>query len=229
MFSPDDVAQMRKTTHSVARDNVIFETGLFMGEYGRDRVFVVQPRDIPDFHILTDLSGFTTVTYEAERAIRKEEVRGAVATAASEIQKGIANSTWSMLKLKIKAKSKLEVAGKIHPLKIEIEINNRHPYPVTLQSMDFQLADGLRFAANSSEEQHKPLFLRIEKDCVHKYKEQITIEKGEQVFSCWIPIDESISEEVLKNAIAAKNTGSWRYRCIWIKEHVIVCNYEVQF
>ncbi len=228
IFSPDDAADMRKATLSVARDNVVFETGLFMGEHGRDRVFIVQPRDIPNFHVLTDLSGFTTVTYESERATRQDELTGAVAAAAGEIKRGIKNSTWSQLKLNIKARSKAE-EGKIYPLKIEFEIKNTHVYPVTIQSINFILGDGLKFAPNSSEEQHKPLFLKVKQNSSHQYTEQVTVEHGEQLMSCWLPLDPIIGEKVLRNAIEGGQIGTWTFRCIWIKEHVTVCKYEVKF
>src|SRR4051794_36615175 len=54
VFSDDDITKMRNEEHSVTRDNVVFESGLFMGELGKDRVFIVKPRDVTDFHLLTD-------------------------------------------------------------------------------------------------------------------------------------------------------------------------------
>ena len=44
---PDDQVRIRDRDHQVARDNVVFEMGLFMGKLDRDRVFalVEQPAD----------------------------------------------------------------------------------------------------------------------------------------------------------------------------------------
>jgi predicted nucleotide-binding protein len=60
VFSPDDRAQIRSDKYDIARDNVLFESGLFMGMHGKDRGFIAMPRDNPAFHLPTDLLGFTT-------------------------------------------------------------------------------------------------------------------------------------------------------------------------
>ncbi len=68
VFSPDDVLQIRNQQVSVARDNVIFELGLFVGRLGKRRCFIVVPRNDPDLHLPTDLVGFTPGTYEPDRS-----------------------------------------------------------------------------------------------------------------------------------------------------------------
>jgi hypothetical protein len=67
IFSPDDITRLRGADHRVARDNVVFEFGLFVGKLGPDRCFYVVPRDVPDFHLPTDLLGTTALTYRADR------------------------------------------------------------------------------------------------------------------------------------------------------------------
>ena len=49
------------------RDNVLFELGLFVGSIGKDRCFIVKPRN-DDLHIPTDLLGLTPADYEANRS-----------------------------------------------------------------------------------------------------------------------------------------------------------------
>jgi len=66
VFSPDDIAKIRNTTHSVVRDNVIFEFGLFVGKLTRHRVFFIIPEG-SDLHLPTDFAGITPGKYHATR------------------------------------------------------------------------------------------------------------------------------------------------------------------
>jgi predicted nucleotide-binding protein len=68
VFTPDDTARIRSGVYSVARDNVIFELGLFFGSHDDQKVFLVMPRDVTDFHLPTDLLGITPVKYESRRS-----------------------------------------------------------------------------------------------------------------------------------------------------------------
>lgn len=63
VFSPDDKVLSRGVEALTARDNVVFELGLFMGRLGRSRAFVLQQVNA-NIKMLSDLSGLTTVTYE---------------------------------------------------------------------------------------------------------------------------------------------------------------------
>jgi len=67
VFTPDDIALIRQEAESVVRDNVIFELGLFIGELGQERCFLVAPRSRP-LHIPTDLLGVTPLDFEPERS-----------------------------------------------------------------------------------------------------------------------------------------------------------------
>lgn len=67
LLSSDDLVKMRGQMFGAARDNVLFELGLFMGKLGRDRTFFVMPRD-SDFRIPTDLMGVTGATYDSVHA-----------------------------------------------------------------------------------------------------------------------------------------------------------------
>lgn len=66
IFTPDDLLTIRDKQHFVARDNVVFELGLFIGSLGIDRCYVIKPRGI-DMHIPSDLLGITTADYEPNR------------------------------------------------------------------------------------------------------------------------------------------------------------------
>ncbi|WP_201576806.1 TIR domain-containing protein [Psychrobacter sp. H8-1] len=67
IFAPDDVAVIREEKQHIVRDNVIFELGLFVGAIGKERSFILKPRDI-DIHLPTDLLGVTPADYDANRS-----------------------------------------------------------------------------------------------------------------------------------------------------------------
>lgn len=68
VFSPDDVTQMRGKQNSTVRDNVIYETGLFSGKLGVDKVFFIKPRNHEDLHLPTDMLGMIAGEYDADRS-----------------------------------------------------------------------------------------------------------------------------------------------------------------
>ena len=67
IFTADDASSIRQQEKLVVRDNVLFELGLFVGSIGKDRCFIVKPRNA-DLHIPTDLLGLTPADYEANRS-----------------------------------------------------------------------------------------------------------------------------------------------------------------
>ncbi|EHN67971.1 TIR domain-containing protein [Aliivibrio fischeri] len=67
IFTPDDGLEMRGNTRSAVRDNVLFELGIFIGNLGVERCFIVKPRDV-DLHIPTDLAGVTIADYDSNRS-----------------------------------------------------------------------------------------------------------------------------------------------------------------
>jgi hypothetical protein len=67
IFYPDDLTNLRGNNVSTVRDNVIFETGLFAGKLGIEKVFFLKPRNVVDLHLPTDLLGVTAGEYDAAR------------------------------------------------------------------------------------------------------------------------------------------------------------------
>lgn len=63
ILTPDDLASIREKTATVPRDNVVFELGMFVGRLGRQRCFVIVPKQAQDLHIPSDLAGVTVVSY----------------------------------------------------------------------------------------------------------------------------------------------------------------------
>jgi hypothetical protein len=58
----DDTVTTRGDSQSVARDNVVFELGLFIGALGRERTYVVADRT-RDLQLPSDLAGLTWLPY----------------------------------------------------------------------------------------------------------------------------------------------------------------------
>lgn len=67
IFTPDDVTTIRDQSKNTVRDNVLFELGLFTGALGKERCFIVKPRDI-DLHFPTDLLGLTPADFDGKRS-----------------------------------------------------------------------------------------------------------------------------------------------------------------
>jgi CRP/FNR family transcriptional regulator, cyclic AMP receptor protein len=63
---PDDITEVRGKSSATARDNVIFELGMFIGRIGRQRSFLVEPRG-EEVKLPSDLSGITALGYKYDR------------------------------------------------------------------------------------------------------------------------------------------------------------------
>jgi len=63
VFSPDDLVLMRGQAKPAARDNVVFELGLFIGALGRERCFVIKPKGEDAPRLPTDLLGLEPLEF----------------------------------------------------------------------------------------------------------------------------------------------------------------------
>jgi hypothetical protein len=86
VLSPDDVTESRGESHLAARDNVVFELGMFIGRLGRDRTFMLLPNS-PAVRLPSDLAGITTARYDPRRFDR--EPRAGVGSACTQIRQAI--------------------------------------------------------------------------------------------------------------------------------------------
>lgn len=66
VLAPDDITNIRGDKLSSARDNVIFELGLFMGILGRKRTFIILSSDNKNFRLPTDLNGIGVLYYSED-------------------------------------------------------------------------------------------------------------------------------------------------------------------
>ena len=79
---PDDVTSSRGSSAPTARDNVIFELGLFIGRLGRKRSFLLEPRG-DEVKLPSDLTGITTISY---RSGAKKDLAAAIAPACNQMR-----------------------------------------------------------------------------------------------------------------------------------------------
>jgi predicted nucleotide-binding protein len=91
VFTPDDEIQMRGVSKPVARDNVLFELGLFTGKLTRWRSFVVHPTG-NSISLPSDLLGLTTASYEVADLGDDEALTIALAPIAQQIREAIAQA-----------------------------------------------------------------------------------------------------------------------------------------
>ena len=88
VFNPDDSINIRGEQKLATRDNVILELGLFLGRLGPERSFMFVPRDqLDDFHLPTDLIGFTPATYDSQRP--DQNLRAATGPACNQVREAI--------------------------------------------------------------------------------------------------------------------------------------------
>jgi hypothetical protein len=87
VFTPDDLTTIRNKEVATARDNVVFELGLFIGAIGMDRCYIVKPRGV-DMHLPSDLLGITTADYAADRS--DNDIASALNAACTKIKARVA-------------------------------------------------------------------------------------------------------------------------------------------
>jgi CAP12/Pycsar effector protein, TIR domain len=87
IFGADDLIRIRGAEIPTARDNVVFELGLFIGHLGRDRTFILMPKSSADFHLPTDLLGVSTATFQPPS--RPDRLQAALGPACHDIRLAI--------------------------------------------------------------------------------------------------------------------------------------------
>jgi O-acetyl-ADP-ribose deacetylase (regulator of RNase III) len=90
VLAPDDMTRLRNENFKTARDNVVFELGLFIGRLGRERTYFVIPRGEKTLHLPTDLLGLVAATYNQSRSDLNWPA--AVAPACDQIREALAKN-----------------------------------------------------------------------------------------------------------------------------------------
>jgi len=83
VLTPDDIVVCRGETSPMARDNVLFELGLFIGKIGRDRTFMITDRDA-GIKIPSDLSGISPATFMNPQSGTLQSALGTACTTIEE-------------------------------------------------------------------------------------------------------------------------------------------------
>jgi len=87
ILSSDDVIKIRGSEYQIARDNIVFELGLFIGRLGLERTFFLIPRNSLDMHLPSDLLGLTPAFFDASR--NDGNISAALGPASNQIRKAI--------------------------------------------------------------------------------------------------------------------------------------------
>lgn len=87
VLAPDDLTHFRNTTVYKARDNVVYELGMFVGKLGMERCFLLVPRNADPVSLPTDLAGVTVLQYDGAES----NLQTATNTACSAIRTVIGN------------------------------------------------------------------------------------------------------------------------------------------
>jgi len=94
VLASDDLTSSGDESRPSPRDNVLFESGLFMGVLGRDRVFLVYD-DAVRLKIPSDLAGVTLASYDGSRMAQEPEA--AVRAASRKINDAVTASRYPHL------------------------------------------------------------------------------------------------------------------------------------
>ena len=95
VLAPDDITRFRGENINTARDNVVFELGLFIGRLGRERTYFVVPSGVKDLHLPTDLLGLVAATYNPSRSDLNWSA--AVAPACDQIRDALVRNVQNIL------------------------------------------------------------------------------------------------------------------------------------
>lgn len=82
VITPDDLVQSRGKTYGIPRDNVLFELGLFVGRWGKERTYIVC--DLAKTKLPSDWLGIKVAQFDLDRAKTKETF-AALSPACTEI------------------------------------------------------------------------------------------------------------------------------------------------
>lgn len=131
VFTADDFLEKRKEFFSVARDNVLFEYGLFLGRLGANKAFVLQEKgtELPSDLLGITISQFNTKEEDGKKILDEENLREVLKKLKKRIDENVRLGYLGMLPSTVVAISYFEnfvklVSDWIKDKEPEIEIKN---------------------------------------------------------------------------------------------------------
>jgi len=147
VFQPDDLTKIRNKEYKTVRDNLIFELGLFISRFGKERVFFLIPKDEKKLHLPTDLSGIEPGHYEIQEKEEdllatlgpfcnkiRRQIKKMVETQTETIKKGeIDSADKSTLKTtQINNQKKEEETNKSKKIEYGVSVDNFNNYTISI-------------------------------------------------------------------------------------------------
>jgi hypothetical protein len=153
VLTADDMTVSRGTQRPAARDNVLFELGLFIGALSRDRTFMLYDRKHPPT-LPSDLAGITAATFEPHTSGNLEaalgapcaKIRSTVERLGVRKDKGfqdLEKATLSVENVNVTMQSLLRLLARSRKVELEITAKQFGPMinPQDLRRMKRDLAD----------------------------------------------------------------------------------------
>jgi hypothetical protein len=233
VFSPDDVSTIRGTTAVVPRGNVIFEAALFIGKHGRDRCFIVQPRNRPAFELPTDLQGLIPATYDEGHYHQNAEA--ALAPACNDMRNAMENS--ASFNRTVTVVPKLQLADPAtskltYPKKLKFDVTNSETSSVVVTSRYFEMTEPLKGHADRSADarnRFKIAFLiYTDKSGNDVYRPECLLRSGASV-TAWLALDSATDDQRARDALEQGRVGRWSVSCDWLAEPMERRKYDFKF
>jgi hypothetical protein len=218
VFGPDDKIEIKENKYSITRDNVIFEAGLFMGMRGRDKCFIITPRGVADYHILTDLYGFTTADYDVN--FPDGDAMNALGTASEKIRSAIRVAGGLQIPVGVESEYSYipDKDKNLHfPLKLKIHLTNITSGLIVIKDLEFNPNNELLMSTDIDEyisrEISRP---KIALSSVTELRlPQVVIEPTKKAL-VWIAFKEE-SNDALKRFVNGQRAGILKLTVIHVR------------
>jgi hypothetical protein len=138
VVTPDDIVISRGAESPSARDNVLFELGLFIGRIGRDRTFMVIERDA-GIKIPSDLTGITPAAFQKPESGTLQSALGAACTQIEQRVKAIGRRSDTGVAAEIVGSQSIENLGPNRGFRVGLALNITNIGDVSIPPYTVQL------------------------------------------------------------------------------------------